>query len=134
MPIAQLRQDFQQLKLLRRLRPNQALDAVGRFGRDAVHLLSEHTEFHPFEFKAQGTKDYDIAARPGTRVSFSRAINRDLFIPDPDDYVNRWADLATAVRASAAVGALLPRSAKSLRPESTGDVPDGEYGRFPRHR
>lgn len=100
-PITQLRQDFQQLKLLRKLRPNQALDAVGNFGRDAVRVLSEHTEFHSFEFKGQGTKNYDIAARPGTQVGFSRAINRDLFIPDMDDYASRWSALASAVRSSA---------------------------------
>jgi hypothetical protein len=105
-PITQLRKDFQHLKLLRKLRPNEALDAVGRFGRDAVRLLSEHTELHPFAFKGQDTKTYDVAARPGTQVSFSRAINRELFIPDANEYAERWADLATAVRASAGASAL----------------------------
>ena len=100
-PIQDLRQAFQQLKLDRRLRPEQMLDSVGSFGRDAIRVLAQHAEIHPFAFRGKGMKSYVVAVKPGASTAFSRAINSDLFIFDEDDFESRWRDFSSAVRESA---------------------------------
>ena len=86
-PIQDLRQAFQQLKLDRRLRPEQMLDSVGSFGRDAIRVLAQHAEIHPFAFRGKGMKSYVVAVKPGASTAFSRAINSDLFIFDHSNII-----------------------------------------------
>lgn len=106
MPLTQMRRDFEALKKARKHEPKLALTALGRFGHDAIEVLRDHTTLRPFAFKGFGEKVYDVAALPGTGIKFSRAINRNLFIPDPSDFEVRWAGLMRAVATSADSGIL----------------------------
>lgn len=98
--ISTLRADFDALRRIRQRDPARALRAVGRFGRDAIALLSGTTELVQFQFRGTGNKQYSVAVLPGSRTQFSRAINRELFIPAPDEFSARWSVLEEAILAS----------------------------------
>lgn len=106
MPLAQQRAAFTALKALRRKDPEVALRAVGLFGLEALKVLSAETVRHPFGFGGQGAKTYAVAAIPGATLSFSRAINTDLFISEVDEFVAEFASLTVALKESAGKGIL----------------------------
>ncbi len=101
MPLTELRTEFLRLKALRRVEPELALQRLGVFGRDALALLKERAVLRPFEWKGRGPKSYRVAVLPGKPTLFSRALNADLLIDEPDDFERRWSDALRAVQQSA---------------------------------
>lgn len=100
-PFSRLRADFDQLKRLRKTDPQAALRAVGAFGAGAVDILAEHTTLSPFAWRGLGSKQYAVAALPGSQVQFSRAINERLFLSDPAEFRQVWGRFEKALAGSA---------------------------------
>lgn len=90
MPFGKPVPSFDQLKKNRRGDPHVALEAIRYFGVDAIEILRNEMDLHPIAFKGDGEKTYQVATMKGSVTPFSRAINSDLLISDPEEFADCW--------------------------------------------
>jgi hypothetical protein len=95
--LSAVRERFDRLKALRRGDQLASLELLGETAGICLSLLRDHASRRQIVWAGRGTKQYDVFATSGDVEVFSRAVNRTLFIEDPDDFEDAWRDLLLAL-------------------------------------
>jgi hypothetical protein len=98
--------DFDRLKKVRRIDPLKSLELVGRFASSALAVLAEAAQAQPLAWRGGGDKAYIVFTANGQQLPFSRAVNRDLFEPDPIQFEYLWREVVTGLLDGEAAGTM----------------------------
>src|SRR5258707_442139 len=97
MAVNDLLDRFEALKNRRRTDPENVLLALGDFSRTALSILNESTISHPIAWEGAGQKSYKVFTDGSDISHWSRAVNVDLFLEDPDRFNSAYRNLADRV-------------------------------------